>query len=458
MVFLRINFSILAILLSGCAAIGPEYIQPKMPQLPRHFSIGKSDRKITIDTFKWWESFNDKLLNKLVSIAFKQNLSICQATERINAARENIIATKGNLVPSLHTSISSAIMPESHKNSIAKSDCNWTLGLFGQNHRAIESALAQFDGVYAESDMAKMTMVSELIPAYIDARYFQERMYIAHKILSLYKKTLDLTEIKFSEGVISKLDLMKLQAEIHSIESEIPNLEKGFRISVHNISTILGHPPTALLTLMQKQPNSFRPNLYMNIHIGIPADLIRNRPDIRYHEKKLADCVAKIGIAKADLYPSISLSGSIALTHNNRLSPTYNHNWSFGPTLYFPIFNGGKIKANIRIAETRAREQYIAWQKTVLHAIKEVENALISINEDKKIVSSLRNQVESYQKTLSFVMIGYQEGMTPLSNVLDIERTIAQADFNLTIAQQQLVKSYVNLYIAVGSGYNSFNQ
>lgn len=128
----------------------------------------------------------------------------------------------------------------------------------------------------------------------------------------------------------------------------------------------------------------------MKINIGIPADLIRNRPDIRYREKNIADSIAKIGIAKADLYPAISLNGFISLAHDN-ISPGYHSGWSFGPKLYVPIFDGQKIRSNIRRAESFAHEQYIiAWQETVLNAVKEVEDALISINQDKKLLQNYK--------------------------------------------------------------------
>ncbi|CAL9917982.1 hypothetical protein LSO9J_40068 [Candidatus Liberibacter solanacearum] len=196
----------------------------------------------------------------------------------------------------------------------------------------------------------------------------------------------------------------------------------------------------------------------MKINIGIPADLIRNRPDIRYREKNIADSIAKIGIAKADLYPAISLNGFISLAHDN-ISPGYHSGWSFGPKLYVPIFDGQKIRSNIRRAESFAHEQYIAWQETVLNAVKEnavkeVEDALISINQDKKVVTALQNIVELYKQAMSLSAISYRQGKYSLIDLLDIQKTTAKAEVNLSITKRQLAKSYVDLYVAIGSGYN----
>ncbi|RPD36969.1 efflux transporter outer membrane subunit [Candidatus Liberibacter solanacearum] len=448
---LKTNFSILVVLLAGCA-VGPEYTKPQMPRLPTQFSIGKSKSLINVDTLKWWESFNDTCLNKLVNIALQQNLTILQATERINSAKENILAVKADLFPSLQTSVSNQIIPKLDTNSTGRLHSDWKIDLFGQKRR-MESALANFDSVYAQSEIAKLTIIAKLISTYIDARHFQERISIAHKILDLYKRNLKLTRLKLFEGAISKLPLIKLEAELKSIESEIPNLEKGFRVNVHNISTLLGHSATDFLAYIQKIKKPFQPNLYMKINIGIPADLIRNRPDIRYREKNIADSIAKIGIAKADLYPAISLNGFISLAHDN-ISPGYHSGWSFGPKLYVPIFDGQKIRSNIRRAESFAHEQYIAWQETVLNAVKEVEDALISINQDKKVVTALQNIVELYKQAMSLSAISYRQGKYSLIDLLDIQKTTAKAEVNLSIAKRQLAKSYVDLYVAIGSGYN----
>ncbi|XCD90640.1 efflux transporter outer membrane subunit [Candidatus Liberibacter asiaticus] len=448
---LRAIFSLFIVLLAGCT-VGPEYTKPHMPLLPTQFSIGNSKNLINIDTLKWWESFNDTSLNKLVKIALQQNLTILQATERINAAKENILSVRADLFPSSYASISHRFIPNLKTNSTGQLDSDWKIDLFGQR-RHIESSLANLDSAYAQVDIAKLNVISKLIPSYIDARHFKERISIAHQILDLYKKNIELSHLKFTQGATSKLSLVKLEAEIKSIESDIPTLEKSFRMNVHNISTLLGYPATEFLHYMQKQSNNFQPNLYIPINIGIPADLIRNRPDIRYQEKKLADSVAKIGIAKSDLYPSLSLNGSIALTHDNSF-PGYNTHWSFGPKLYLPIFDKGKIKSNIRRAESSAQEQYITWQETVLNAIKEVENALTSINEDKKIVTKLQHAVELHKKSMSLSMINYRQGRYSLLDILDIERATAKVEVDLSIAKRKLAKSYVDLYIAIGSGYN----
>ncbi|MEG8099008.1 efflux transporter outer membrane subunit [Candidatus Liberibacter brunswickensis] len=448
---LKIFFFIFILLIASCS-IGPEYTMTKMPMLPTKFSIGNSKKTTNIDTLKWWESFKDDYLNKLVQIALKQNLTILQAKERINIAKENILSVQNEILPSLQTSISHNIMPKLETNSVGKLSSNWKIDPFGQKKHT-ESSKANFDGIYAQSDIAKLTIISKLISSYINARHLKERIYITNQILDLHKKNLELNRLKFSKGAISKLSLMKIEAEIKSAESEIYPLEKEFRVNVHNISTLLGYPATEFLYDIQRQPNSFQINLYIPVNIGIPADLIRNRPDIRYQEKKLTDYIAKIGIAKSDLYPSISLNGSISLSRDSRF-PGNNTTWSFGPTIYMPIFDQKKTRSNIRKAEYLAQEQYISWKETVLNAIKEVENALSSVDEDKKNVIKNQDILELYEKSTSLSMINYIHGKYSLHDILEIQHNTEKAKIDLSIAKKQLAKDYVDLYVAIGSGYN----
>ncbi|XCE53273.1 TolC family protein [Candidatus Liberibacter asiaticus] len=185
---LRAIFSLFIVLLAGCT-VGPEYTKPHMPLLPTQFSIGNSKNLINIDTLKWWESFNDTSLNKLVKIALQQNLTILQATERINAAKENILSVRADLFPSSYASISHRFIPNLKTNSTGQLDSDWKIDLFGQR-RHIESSLANLDSAYAQVDIAKLNVISKLIPSYIDARHFKERISIAHQILDLYKKNI----------------------------------------------------------------------------------------------------------------------------------------------------------------------------------------------------------------------------------------------------------------------------
>ncbi|MBA5724586.1 efflux transporter outer membrane subunit [Candidatus Liberibacter sp.] len=458
MTYIRKTPAILAIILSGCA-VGPEYIEPTI-QFPRQISkttLNNNNPNKDITKIAWWKAFNDTQLNQLVEISLKQNLTILQAIERINSAKEQLIVAKSNYLPSLQTSISSEMTSQSNKlpEGVGKLEASWMIDLFGRNNRILESVQANIGSIHAVADMAKLTIISSLLPAYIDARYFQERIHIARKILTVRKQNLDLIRLKFSAGAASKLDVIKAETLVNTIKSEIPNLEKSFLTAVHSISKIIDSPAKNILSYMQKKNNLRQPNLSTIPNIIITADMIRNRPDVRHNERQLADAVAKIGIAKADLYPSISLNGFIDYSHVRDKNWTFdNKQWVFGPKLQLSLLTRGKTKANVHIAESHAYERYLAWRENVLNAINQVENSLVSVYEDKKTVIAMQTQVNNYKKALSLSMSSYQEGASSLLEVANAQHDISAEEINLAAAKRQLAKSYIDLHIAIGSGYN----
>jgi multidrug efflux system outer membrane protein len=245
-----------------------------------------------------------------------------------------------------------------------------------------------------------------------------------------------------------------VQAEglVNSTLAEIPGLEISYRQSVHHIATLLAVPSSQIIAELQR--SSGQPVFRGNVSSGVPADLIRNRPDIRKAERDLASATAQIGVAEAQLFPTISLSGSIA--------PTYVHTsgshgglttWSFGPTLTLPIFDGGLLRANVQIAQSGAREQYLVWKQTVLTGVEQVENNLSAIKRDAQIVSALRATVKSNQEALELSTASYKDGASSLLDVLDAQRNVSVAQAALAQSVQQTARDYVALNVAIGSGY-----
>ncbi|PZR52004.1 MAG: nodulation protein NodT, partial [Stutzerimonas stutzeri] len=225
----------------------------------------------------------------------------------------------------------------------------------------------------------------------------------------------------------------------------------GFHQSANHIATLLGLPASTITSSLIK--GSAQPMPRYATRTGIPADLIRNRPDIRAAERRLEAATAQIGVAEADLYPSIELGGSIGATRNFTSAATGNlTSWSFGPTLTLPIFNGGSLKARVKIARSEAEQQYLTWKSTVLNAVEEVENAQAALIRDGQTVAAQRKVVNSYEQTLNLARESYRGGASTILDVLDAERNVSTARLQLASAIRQLARDFVALNVAIGGG------
>ncbi len=447
------------LLLSSCVT-GPDHTDPKI-DLPQKFSEGgqKSAGDVTVKS--WWPAFNDSRLNAYVDQGLSQNLTVLQAIERITAAEANVIATGAGALPNIGGSASFTRSGQTGElrtqseisTSSAGLSASWLLDLWGQYRRAKESARASLDGAYATADVARLTYLSNVVNAYIDARYYQERLAIARKNLKSRNETLDLTKLQLEAGAASRLDVVQSEGLVNSTLAEIPSYEKGFRLSAHTLALLLGLPADSLVAELQKTTR--QPVAKYAVNSGVPADLIRNRPDIRKAERDLAAAVAQIGVAEAAFYPSITLSGSISpsLIDAVGAAPGWRGTWGFGPQLNLPIFQGGSLKANLTTAESNARTAYLAWKETVLTAVKDVADALAALKRDAQTVSALRKTVQSYEEALRLSTASYRDGASSLLDVLDAQRSVSTAQASLATAVQALAKDYVALNVAMGGGY-----
>ncbi|NKK69701.1 efflux transporter outer membrane subunit [Rhizobium leguminosarum bv. viciae] len=459
MVSLRFATPALLLLLSGCV-VGPDHAPPEMP-LPAKFGEGGTKSVGDVATAAWWTAFNDPKLNGYVQAGLDQNLSVQQAIERINAASANVTTAGAGGLPNLNVGASHTISGQkgelrtqfdTRNTSGGDVQLSWLLDLFGLYKRSTESALASLDSAYASADVAKLTLVQDLVSSYIDVRYYQQRLALSNANLKSRRETYELTKFQLEAGAASRLDVVQAEGLVQSTLAEIPGLETNIRISAHHIATLLGLPASALVDELLKGRG--QPVFRGGINSGIPADLIRNRPDIRVAERDLAAATANIGVAQAQLYPSISLSGSISPSYINQrgvhggLTP-----WSFGPTLNLPIFDGGRLRANVKSAQSNAATAYLNWKSVVLTAVEQVENALSAVRRDARTVAALQAQVKTTQETLELSTASYKDGASSLLDVLDAQRQVSLAQASLAAAVQQMAKDYVSLNIAVGGGF-----
>lgn len=457
MLSLRAASLVSLLILAGCVT-GPDHTAPDMA-LPAKFSESSAGSVGDVTAAPWWTAFRDPRLNSLVDKGLSENLNVLQAIERITAAEAGVVAAGAGSLPSLtgtgsftRSGTEGSLSTQAPRSTTAGGlSASWLLDLFGEYRRAKESASASLDAAYATADVARLSYLSELTISYINARYYQERIALARRSLASRRETLDLTRLQLEAGAASRLDVVQSEGLVNSTLADIPNFEALFRASAHRIATLLGMPATSLVADLQK--GARQPVAARIPKAGIPADLIRNRPDIRRAERELASAVADIGVAEARLYPAITLSGSISPSYVASAASGNVTSWSFGPTLRLPIFDGGTLKANVDIAESSARVQYLAWKAAVLNAIEEVENALTALNRDSQTVSALTATVRSYEEALELSTSSYRDGASSLLDVLDAQRSVATAQASLAAAVQKMATDYVNLNVAIGGGY-----
>ncbi len=451
--FTRTLFPLSMLLLSGCV-VGPDYQKPETV-LPAKFTESRATSAENVSLNPWWESFRDKRLNALVHEGLGENLSVQQALERITEAEQGVVVAGAGALPSLGTS-AGATASGGHNTSAGTTrsisggaNASWLLDFFGQYRRSKESANASLDAAYDNVDVARLAYLSDLVSSYVNARYYQEALALSRKNLESRRQTLKLTNEIKEAGAASSLDVLQTEGLVNQTLADLPGLETGFLQSANHIATLLGVPAGTVTASLTK--GSSQPMPRYSTRTGIPADLIRNRPDIRAAERILQARTAEIGVAEAALYPSIQLGGSIGAS---RVFPgaTNVTNWSFGPSLTLPIFNGGALNAKVKIARSQAEQQYITWKTTVLNAVEEVENAQSALIRDGQTVAALRKVVQSYEQTLNLARESYRGGASTILDVLDAERNVASARLSLAAAIRQLARDYVALNVAIGGG------
>jgi multidrug efflux system outer membrane protein len=460
MLSIRTTIPLAMLLLSGCV-VGPDHSAP-VAQLPAKFTEGGNVSNGNIASVAWWTAFNDSRLNSYVSAGLAQNLDILQAMEKIEQANAGVTIETAGSLPGLageaahRTSGSNGSRSTSDNIANASSgglNVSWLLDIFGQYRRTREGALANLDAAYAGADAQRLVTASAIASAYVDVRFFQARLAIARQNLSSRRETLDLTKLQLEAGAASRLDVVKSEGLVNNTLAEMPNLETQFRRASHRLGTLLGVPADTLVKELQK--GAPQPVARSLPKAGVPADLIRNRPDIRAAERSLAAAVAKVGVAETALFPSITLSGSISptYTHINGGGHGSNTTWGFGPSLNLPIFDGGRIKANITASESAAREAYLKWKSTVLKAIEEVENGMVAVNRDKRTEDARRKALTSAREALNLASSSYKDGASSLLDVLDAQREVSSAQAAVAAAVQQTAQDYIALSTALGGGY-----
>lgn len=459
--------------LSGCKAIGPNFVRPDAPvadQWSETLENKVSHKKVVDD--KWWANFNDETLNSLVDTAHQQNLTLQIAGIRIVEARARLGIAIGKTYPQhqqvrvgvSHVGLSdnqpniSPAVDTSYSDINAGFDIGWELDLWGRFKRGVEAADADLMVSVANYDDVMVSLTASVATAYTQIRTFEERLKIAKSNVEIQKSSLHITQVRFKNGVTTELDIQQARSLLLNTQASIPALQIGLQQSKHALSSLLGMLPGQVDALLSDQ--STIPTASAEVAVGIPAELLRRRPDIRRAELQATAQSARIGIAEAELYPHFSLIGSIGL----RSSDTFNSSLGdlfkldsletfAGPSLTWNLFNYGRIKNNVRVQDARLQQLIVAYQDTVLEASREVEDALVAFIRAKQQAELLEQSVEAATRSVDLALLQYRDGAADYQRVLDTQKVLLSQQDRHISKRGDIAISMVTLYKALGGGW-----
>jgi NodT family efflux transporter outer membrane factor (OMF) lipoprotein len=469
--------------LASCA-VGPNFVRPK-PNVPAQWSSTAAANgtegaaHVTAEraqTVAWWSSFNDSTLTTLVQRSASQNLDVKEAVLRIEEAQAQTAVVAGGLWPDLSANASwsrqrlstntpnGAIfglkfpgLPPTLVNPYNQYQlglgASWTLDLFGTERRSLEAANARTQAAVEAAHAALLAMMSNVAATYIDLRGAQLHRAILERSLATQRDLLQLTRDRRDAGLTSDLDVQNAKAEVGTTQAEVPLADRQITIDINELSELMASPPEALRAeLKRTQPVPPVPPV---VPMGLPSDLARRRPDVRQAEANLHAATAEIGIAISAYFPQLTLTagGGFQSEGLSQLIQTASHFGSFGPAIQLPIFEGGRLHAQVQLQKVKAKEAAIAYAQTVLTALHQVEDGLAAYGADQARLASLQTAVTASRNARTLARQRYQSGVASFIDVLDAERTEEGNELSLADATTAVSADLVQLYRALGGGW-----
>ena len=457
-------------LLAGCA-VGPDYQPPKASTSTQPWTspLAGGETNGPADFATWWKNFGDTNLDSLVTMALQSNLTLRVAEIHVREARAERDVVSGSFWPSVGTSGSYSRnrfglnnfpplppgTPLDYDLYNASFDATWELDVFGGTRRTIEAASAETGAALFSQRDVLVSLLAEVARNYITARGYQQRLAITRQNIQVQQDILDLTSNRFENGLNSDLDVQQATALLTGTEAEVPSLKTGFDQSVHHLAVLLGQPPGALMDEMSTaKPIPLTPPA---VPLGLPSDLLLRRPDVQRSERELAAATARIGAAKADLYPKFSLTGfaGVESISTDNLFDYASRYWSAGPTVQWELFQAGSIRANVRVQNARQEQALDSYQQTVLVALEDAENAITAYAREQTRRESLSQSVHADEQALELSTQLYDNGLADFLHVLDSERSLYAAQDALVQSDQTVSLNLVQLYKALGGGWQN---
>jgi outer membrane protein, multidrug efflux system len=450
-------------LLTSCM-MGPDFQRPEakvssqwLGQAPEAAQAAEQDLA------QWWMVFNDPQLTSLIERGMQANLDLRQAESRIRQARAVMGIAGADLGPTVDASASytrsraqvSSARGDAETISLYRMgfDAAWEIDLFGGIRRNIEAAGADLHVAMESRLDLLVSLNAEVAGNYLNLRALQQRLAIARKNLTAQEHTADLTRQRFDAGFVSKLDLARAEAQAATTAGQIPLLESTIRQTIYSLSLLLGGEPSTLLA--ELAPEADLPAPVTAVPLGVPSDLLLRRPDIRRAEAQIHAATARIGVAKADLFPKFTIFGNLGL-QSSTFSAVFNRDssaWSLGPSVSWPLFDMGRSRANLELQKAFQEEDLLLYQQTVLNALREVENALIASTKEEEHRQAMVRAVEANRLAVNLAVTLYEAGENDFLAVLDAQRSLYAAEDALALSSGTIATNLVALFKALGGGW-----
>jgi multidrug efflux system outer membrane protein len=448
---------------TGCS-FAPDYVRPDMELPPVWFDTTPETLEV-----QWWKRFQDDTLNALIEEALMNNRDILQAVARIDFARAQLGLSRSELFPAPGASGNAArsrgsllayppVQPGAETNSNYAADLNatWEIDLWGKLRNLNEAAAAQMLAAESTHSAIWLTVAGQTAKCYFLLRSFDLQEFIAQDTLKTREESLRIYSTRYKRGTIDELDLLRVKAEVEVARSSMFTLRVGRDAAESALAALIGRSPYAIMTkgdinrglTLEKMPTA------PILPSGLPSDILERRPDIRASEEALKAANYNIGAARADFFPSVSLTGMLgfASAELDNLFGNNSRTWQFGGGIYLPL-NFWRIQSNLRGAEARQRESIAGYQKTVENAFREIRNALTEEEQYSNVVSSLETMVADLRQAVKLVKTRYDNGYSTYLEVLDAERSLFNVEMDLVAARTNLLNGIVNVCLAIGGGW-----
>jgi multidrug efflux system outer membrane protein len=453
---------VVLMLVAGCA-VGPDYRRPGV-DTPKAWRVEEKEAKDLANT-AWWGQFEDPVLDELIRTALKESYDLRIATARVEEYVGQYWVGRSGLFPQISGSASagrarsseegmSPVLTSATKNPVdsyqAAFNGNWEIDLWGKLRRATEASKADLLSTEEARQAVILSLVSSVANSYISLRDLDKQLEVAERTAKSRKESYDLFKLRYEGGVISELELNQVKSEYEAALAKIPEIEKQIGLQENSLSVLIGRNPGPIL-----RGKSMDELVLPAVPSGLPSDLLEKRPDIRQAEQALIAANARIGVAKAQFFPTISLTGLLgwSSTALDNLFTGPAKVWSYAGNASLPIFTGGSLMGQLKASEAVQQQALFSYQSAIQNAFREVDDALIDQRRTREQLEAQKRQVEALKEYARIARLRYENGYTSYIEVLDAERSLFNAELQYTQTQGVLFQALVNLYKAMGGGW-----
>jgi len=447
--------------------VGRDYCRPPAPVAEDWIDYKNPDVvSVSTNYNYWWSIFGDPTLDELVDTASRQNLTLQTAGVRILEARARLNIARGNLFPQTQQASGDFArfnLSSTGANTLLVNDfdfwgtgfnASWELDFWGRFRRAIEVEDALLNAEVEDYDNVLVILQAEVATSYIQFRTFQQRLELAKMNVVLQKRTLEIADVQFRNGKVTELDVAQAKENLATTESFVPELESGIRQAGNALCVLMGQPPRDLTSELGEGPI---PKAPAQLLVGIPAELLRRRPDVRRAERLAAAQSAAIGIAESDFYPHIAITGSIGHSSENlsTLFDAESVSGSIGPGFRWNILNYGRIRNNVRANEALFHQRILDYQNTVLTANQEVEDGIVSFLKERERMEKLNESASQAHRAVDISTTQYRSGKINFQPVVYMQQILADRQDQLATSQGTIVTNFISIYKALGGGWQT---